>query len=359
MAVHKMRIISSLQSKLSAHNLDGILIYAPHNRKYVTKFTGTAGAVLIGESSAFLFTDFRYIAQAEAQVKDCKVVNHGGRLVDSIVEKAAASGITRLGFEENHFTYKQYIELKTAFQDVELIPIGHFVEDLRKIKLPEEIECLQEAARIADVAFNHIQSFIKPGLKEQEIATELERVMKEQGATSAGTPIIVASGWRGALPHGVASEKTVEVNEMITMDFGAYYKDYHSDLTRTVSIGEPQEKLVEIYNIVLEALERTVAALAPGMPLKEADALCRKFIRAEGYGDFFGHGAGHGLGLEIHEEPFLSPKSSGVLEEGMVITVEPGIYLPEIGGVRIEDDLLLTKGGVKRLTTSERQLIRL
>jgi Xaa-Pro aminopeptidase len=231
------------------------------------------------------------------------------------------------------------------------------IEKLRLIKTDSEIKILKEAARIADAAFDHILQFIHPGISELDISNELEFFMRSSGATSSSFDTIVASGQRSALPHGVATDKVIENGDLITMDYGAYYQGYVSDITRTVAVGEPSVQLKDIYEIVLEAQRLGVAGIKAGMSGKEADALTRNYITEKGYGEYFGHSTGHGIGLEVHEGPALSLKSNIVLEPNMVVTIEPGIYIPGLGGVRIEDDTLITSEGNELLTHSVKELI--
>src|SRR5699024_8374421 len=233
------------------------------------------------------------------------------------------------------------------------------VETLRLIKSDEEIEIMQAAAKIADDAFNHILNYIKPGRTELDVSNELEFFMRQAGATASSFDTIVASGYRSALPHGVASNKTIEAGELVTLDFGALYEGYCSDITRTVAVGHVNDQLKEIYDIVLQAQLKGVKGVKAGITRHEADALTRDYITEKGYGDYFGHSTGHGLGMEVHENPRLAPDASVILEEGMVVTVEPGIYVPEVGGCRIEDDIVVTTEGNKRLTHADKQFIQL
>ncbi|MBE3570312.1 MAG: aminopeptidase P family protein, partial [Bacillales bacterium] len=216
---------------------------------------------------------------------------------------------------------------------------------------------LKEAADIADAAFKHILDFIKPGITELEVANELEFFMRKCGATSSSFDTIIASGKRSALPHGVASEKIIEKGDLVTLDYGALYKGYVSDITRTVAVGEPSADLKNIYQIVLEAQLLAVEKIKPGMTGKEADAIARNYIEEKGFGDQFGHSLGHGIGLEVHERPLLSMRSDMVLQPGMVVTVEPGIYVHGLGGVRIEDDTIITSSGNETITHSTKELI--
>jgi Xaa-Pro aminopeptidase len=247
--------------------------------------------------------------------------------------------------------------MEKALSPVKLVPSEGIVEKQRMIKDGGEIAIMQEAANLADRAFEHILSYIKPGVSEKDIALELEVFMRSQGATSSSFETIVASGERSALPHGVASDRIIGRDEFVKLDYGAYYNGYCSDITRTVVVGKPSDKHREIYEIVKEAQQYALDNLVPGMTGKEGDALTRDIITRYGYGEYFGHGTGHGLGMEIHEAPRLSLTGDIVLVPGMTVTVEPGIYLPGFGGVRIEDDVVVTDKGIRILTSSPKQLI--
>ncbi|ASS98889.1 Xaa-Pro dipeptidase [Geobacillus thermocatenulatus] len=351
-----MEKMERLRALLEEQHLDGLLVTNGYNRRYLTGFTGTAGAVLVSRQGAVLVTDFRYVEQASRQAQGFEVVQHSGPIIEEIANQVKRLGIKRLGFEQEHVTYAAYKSYEEAIR-AELVPTSWLVEKLRLIKSEAEIKILKEAAEIADAAFSHILSFIRPGVKEIEVANELEFFMRKQGASSSSFDTIVASGYRSALPHGVASEKTIERGELVTLDFGAYYKGYCSDMTRTVAVGDISAELRTIYDIVLEAQQRGMNGLKAGMTGKEADALTRDYIREKGYGDYFGHSTGHGIGLEIHEGPTLSFRSDVVLEPGMVVTVEPGIYIPGLGGVRIEDDTVINADGNEALTHSPKELI--
>jgi Xaa-Pro aminopeptidase len=348
--------IEKIISSLNERGLDGILITSPFNRRYASNFTGTAGSVLISQKKSVFITDFRYVEQAEKQCKGYEIVQQKKSMKEEIANQVEKLGIKKLGFEQDYVTFAQYKEFESAFE-TELIPVSGIIEKLRLIKSESEIKILKEAARIADAAFEHIITFIQPGITELEVSNELEFFMRKEGATSSSFDTIVASGHRSALPHGVATDKILEKGDLVTLDFGAYYQGYVSDITRTIAVGEPNEKLKEIYDIVYEAQKRGVASIKPGMSGKEADALTRDYITEKGYGEYFGHSTGHGIGLEVHEGPNLSLKSDIVLEPGMVVTVEPGIYIPGLGGVRIEDDTLITSKGNETLTHSTKELI--
>ncbi|MEH7335463.1 aminopeptidase P family protein [Neobacillus drentensis] len=351
-----MEKLEKLRSSFGAYGIDGILITSSYNRRYISNFTGSAGVVLISADKALFITDFRYIEQASKQCGGFEIIKFSGSIPEEVAQQAKNLGIKKLGIEEDYLTYSSF-KVYDKEVEAELVPVSGVVEKLRLIKTDAEIKILKEAADIADAAFKHILDFIRPGKTELEVSNELEFFMRKAGATSSSFDTIVASGHRSALPHGVASDKVIENGDMVTLDYGAYYKGYVSDITRTVAVGEPDSKLKEIYNIVLESQLRGMDGIKPGITGKEADALTRDYITEKGYGEYFGHSTGHGIGLEVHEGPGLSSKSDLVLEPGMVVTCEPGIYIPGLGGVRIEDDTLITKNHNEALTHSTKDLI--
>ncbi|WP_330375460.1 Xaa-Pro peptidase family protein [Inediibacterium massiliense] len=349
--------ISKLRSVLQERDLEGILIFKPENRRYISGFTGTHGYVLITMDQAIFITDSRYIQQASKQCIDYDILEHNYQHnIYSIIQKL---NLKNIGFEDDFITYDQYLEFKKNLNGINLVPIQGIINDLRIIKDEKEIQSIRKAASIADEAFKHVCSYIKSGMTENEVALELEFFMKKKGASSLSFDTIVASGIRSSLPHGVASSKKIEEGDFITMDFGCIYDGYCSDMTRTIVLGKANVKQKEIYNIVLEAQENALAAIKPGMKGLDIDQIAREIISSRGYGENFGHGLGHGVGLEIHEEPTLSPKGNIILQPGMVVTDEPGIYIPKFGGVRIEDLILVTEAGCEILSKSSKKLIEL
>ncbi|MFB6465852.1 M24 family metallopeptidase [Cytobacillus sp. Hz8] len=348
--------LQRLREGFTSFGIDGLLISSAYNRRYISNFTGTSGVVLISSEKALFITDFRYVEQASKQCEGFEIVKQRGTILDEVATQVKNLGIKRLGFEQDHVTFSEY---KTYEEEVkaELVPVSDLVEKLRLIKTDAEIKILKEAANIADAAFTHILDFIRPGVTELEVSNELEFFMRKAGATSSSFDTIVASGYRSALPHGVASEKVIEKGDFVTLDYGAYYKGYASDITRTIAVSEPDEKLKEIYQIVFDAQAKGIEGIKPGISGKAADALTRDYISAKGYGEYFGHSTGHGIGLEIHEGPALSMKSDIILEPGMIVTIEPGIYIPGLGGVRIEDDTIITNDHNELLTHSAKELI--
>ena len=352
-----MSLLEQLRVSLRAQQSDVLIITSHQNRRYLTGFTGSAGTVVITPTQALLLVDFRYTQQATNQSKEFDVREiDRSRLYETIQEILDTESIQTVGFEQQHVTYEVY-QLMSSKLTATLKPLSNIVENLRMIKTPEEIELIKKAAWISDEAFKYILTFIKPGVSEIDIANELEFHMRKNGATGAAFDIIIASGHRSALPHGVASDKIIEEGDMLTLDFGAYYQGYRSDMTRTIAVGEPPEKLMEIYQIVYDSLQIALSSMKAGITGKEADSFSRDFIKAKGYGQNYGHGSGHGIGLDIHENIFMSTVCEDILEENMVLTVEPGIYIPDFGGVRIEDDVIVTKNGVEVITYSPKELI--
>jgi Xaa-Pro aminopeptidase len=353
-----MQKLTQLREQFDQLGVDGILITNAQNRRYLTGFTGSAGIVVITKTEANLFVDFRYVEQANSQVKDFTVIQLSGKeiIYEEVAKMTERLKVSSLGFEKENVSYHLYSQYKERVI-AEMVPLSGVVEKLRMIKTEEEIQIIKTAAEIADTSFTHILDYIRPGITEIDVANELEFSMRKIGATSSAFDIIVASGQRSALPHGVASTKLIEKGDMVTLDFGAYYQGYRSDMTRTIAVSEPKAELKEIYNIVFEALSNAHKGIKPGLTGQEADAFTRDFITEKGYGEQYGHGSGHGIGLDIHEEPFMSPKCGILLKPGMIVTVEPGIYIPNLGGVRIEDDLLITENGNNIITKSPKELI--
>ncbi|OLS39427.1 Xaa-Pro dipeptidase [Alkalihalophilus pseudofirmus] len=349
--------IEALREQLRSADVEGLLVTSGHNRQYMTTFTGSSGVALITLDKALFITDFRYMEQAREQAAGYEIVQHTGPIFEEVAKQVEALSIKTLGFEQSHLTYEAH-QLYTKFiESAKLVPVSGLIEKLRMFKDSDEIKLINDAAEIADAAFSHITGFIRPGISELDVSNELEFFMRKQGAASSSFDIIVASGFRSALPHGVASEKMIEKGELVTLDFGAYYKGYCSDITRTVAVGEVSDELKAIYHTVLEAQLRGMEGIKPGITGKQADALTRDYITEKGYGEYFGHSTGHGLGLEVHEGPSLSVKSETVLEPGMIVTVEPGIYVAGVGGTRIEDDTLITEYGNKSFTKSTKDLL--
>ncbi|MDR3592992.1 MAG: Xaa-Pro peptidase family protein [Negativicutes bacterium] len=347
--------LDRLRALLHQQDLDGVIVAKPENRLYFSGFTGSSGILLISGSQARLITDFRYIEQAAGQAPDFSVVRHGSDIYTTLKTEIDALGLKKVGFEGDFQTWDGYQRLVEAAEQ----PLPVHLDEVRMAKDADEAALIRHAVLLADNAFTDVLPYLKPGVREADIALELEFHMRKHGAEKNAFDIIVASGKRSALPHGRASAKTIQTGDFVTMDFGAVYQGYHSDITRTVVVGRASVRQREVYNLVLSAQLAGVAAVAPGKTGRECDAVARDIIAAAGFGDYFGHGLGHGVGLAIHEQPRLAPGSEISLTPGMVVTVEPGVYLPDWGGVRIEDTVIVTADGAEILTASSKELIEL
>ncbi|HEX2926312.1 MAG TPA: Xaa-Pro peptidase family protein [Ruminiclostridium sp.] len=345
------------RKELENRGLDGVLITKRENYMYLSGFSGTSANLVITAKKAYLLTDFRYMEQSARQAPLFEIVQHKPEIEDTILEIINSDGIKKLGFEDESLTYASYRTFSEKFKSAELTGIGSVIESLRSIKDQYEIETINKAVEIADGAFTHVLGIIKPGITELDVAAELEYKMKKLGASGASFETIVASGLRSSMPHGVASEKKLEMGDTITMDFGALYNHYCSDITRTVFLGQPDKKMIDIYNIVLEAQLTSEKGAVKGKKGKEVDKIARDIIYGKGFEGKFGHGLGHGVGLEIHEMPRLSPVGGKVLENNMAVTVEPGIYVEGLGGVRIEDTIIIRDDNPIVLTGSSKELI--
>ncbi|WP_052254364.1 Xaa-Pro peptidase family protein [Salinicoccus sp. YB14-2] len=356
-----MNNVEKLRIQLDEYHVQAMVITGMWNTRYLSGFTGSNGVALITKDEKILVTDYRYFEQAQQQTNFEVVLHaghtgHKGKIFEEVANQANLRKLEKIGFEETHISYgfhRNFDEMLNA----ELIPTFDVVEKIRMIKSPDEIEKIREASRITEEAYVHITKFIKAGMKEMDVADELVRFIKAQGGGSAGFPPIVASGIRSSLAHGRATDKVIEKGEMITIDFGASYEGYWADISRTVAIGEPSEKMKEIQKVVLKSFNDCVENIKPGMQDTEVDALMRKHLIETGYNELSGTGTGHGIGLEVHEKPLFSVQKDKVLEKDMTITVEPGIYLKGIGGARVEDVLLITDDGCESLTPSTKELI--
>lgn len=352
-----MEKINKLQKFLD-NSHEAILIHSPENRRYFTDFPSTDGYLVVTKDDAVLFTDSRYIEAAQ-KTASCKaqLVTKASVEIKAFLKE---NGILKAYTERERLTVSMADFFKTAFLPCRVTPskrLENKINELRMVKTAEEIQCIKKAQSIAEDAFEHILSFIRPGVTEKRIALELDFYMLSHGAEALSFETIAVTGKKTSMPHGVPDDTVVEIGDFVTMDFGAVYKGYHSDMTRTVAVGEVSAEQKEIYNIVLQAQKASLEILKKGVSCKEADAAARNIIENAGYGDYFGHGTGHGVGIEIHELPNLSPRSDAILEVGNVVTVEPGIYIPNKFGVRIEDMALITENGYENLTNTPKELI--
>ena len=350
---------SRLQPFFEKHALDLLLIEHPVNLRYLTGFSGSEGSLLVSaDGSGWFICDSRYTLQANQEVQGYAVVEQSRRrnAVMELVEGAAAR---RVGIEGAHTTISDYRAMTEILNPVDLVAIGAELDTIRDIKESAELDQLERVATLASQSLLAVLPRLRPGVVEADFALELEFEMRRRGADACGFDIIVASGERGAMPHGRASRKAVQAGELVTIDFGAVLDGYHSDETVTVAVGAIDEEQRRVYETVRVAHDLAVAAVKPGISCRDLDAVAREHICAAGYGDFFGHGLGHGVGLEVHEKPVVSPRSDALIEEGMVFTIEPGIYLPGRFGVRIEDTVTVTSDGCRVLTKVPKMLMNL
>lgn len=335
---------------------DAVLLTSAHNMRYFSGFSGGEGAVLIQKDKQTLFADSRYIEQAENEAENFDVVLWNGFI--DLCSFTEEQGFEKIAFEDNILTVDLYNRLKERTK-AEYIGKGNEIDKLRMIKTVSEIEKIKTAEEIGDKTFSHILGYIKEGVSEREIACEIEYFMKKQGAEKTSFDTIAISGAKTSMPHGVPDNKKIENGDFITLDFGCVYDGYCSDMTRTVVLGKASEKQKEIYDIVYTAQMTGLDAIKCGEICKNADKAARDVIEKSGYGECFGHSLGHGVGLLIHELPNLSPKSDIILEDNMVVSCEPGIYVPGFGGVRIEDLVVVSGKKCTVLSKSQKNLIEI
>jgi len=351
-----------LRSVLNENGLDALLVSQPENRRYLSGFTGSSGWLLISEQHAILATDSRYTEQAKEEALDFEIIQVKGELHNWLPDLVSDPGWHKLGFEASFVPYDSYHKLieiiKVKQLKLEFIPTTSLVEYLRMVKEPEELEFITEAAELIDTAFEHIKSLFHPGMKEREAAWEIEKFLRQKGSEGMPFDLIVASGPNSALPHGRPTERTIYPGEPVLIDIGAKISGYCSDFSRTLCLEKEliaeNYQLSALYDIVLKAQTAAIEGIESGMAASQVDQLARTIIKQAGYGDAFGHNLGHGVGLAVHELPMLASNTSELLIDGMVFTIEPGIYIPGWGGVRIEDMVVLENGKAKLLTRSEK-----
>ncbi len=340
----------SVRKILDSNHLDGILFSSLENIRYLCGFTGSDGAVVLTQKEAFFLTDSRYWTQAEEEVEGSQII-HYRKKTEGIASLLLDLKLKNIGFESASLTFLLHQSLlQKLANESGLIPLEDEIKNLRAAKDAQELTLIRTAIDISSNAFLCIVGMLKEGVLEAEIAWEMEFFMKTNGAEALGFDIIVASGKRSALPHGRASGKRIEKGDFILIDFGSSFEGYHSDQTRTLVCGEPSSEQEKVYQVVKEAHDRAIELIRPGIPIHAVDEAARGHIRECGYGEYFGHGLGHGIGLAVHEDPFVNAENKGLVQEGMVFTVEPGVYIPDWGGVRIEDMILVTPQGAEILT---------
>jgi len=358
-ATHRSRI-TRVREKLADLELDALMVSIQENRYYLSGYTGedsqfdeSAGVLFVSDSQLILATDSRFDLQARDEAPDFEVVCYRKGLEKELPDIVTDLNVRRLGFESVRLSHKNYAAYAKALQNasppVELVPTENLVEDLRKNKSEEEIQATVDALRLAEEAFSRLVATIRPGMTEKQVAWDLEKNMRELGAQGLSFPVITASGPNSALPHAIPSDRQIVEGEPLLIDWGARLNEYCSDTTRTLVVGKPKDPFQKVFDTVVEARHRAIAAIRAGASGTAVDKVARDFIDKNGFGDKFGHGLGHGTGLAVHEAPRLSPIKDERLEAGMIVTVEPGIYLPDWGGVRMENQVVVTQDGARVL----------
>jgi Xaa-Pro aminopeptidase len=348
------RRLTGLQARLAGFAVDALLLFDLLNIRYLTGFTGSDGVLFVLPERVFLLVDGRYTTQAKGET--AAEVHEYRDKVEGIAARVAALGVTAVGFEAPALSFELYERLRQSLAGTELKPLADELVDLRAIKDEREVELLRTAAGIASTSLQSCLALLKPGMRERDFALELEFTMRRGGAEKLSFPTIVASGPNSALPHASPGDRAFRDGDLLVIDFGAAHMGYHSDETWTCIVGAASERQTEIYGIVKEAHDRAIAAVRPGVPCAEIDRIARSCIEDRGLGEYFSHGTGHGVGLDVHEAPRVAMKSAKILAAGMVVTVEPGIYLSGEGGVRIEDMVLVTPDGGEILTKMPKDL---
>lgn len=353
--MHEARL-QAAERVQEAQKVGALLVLGLTNIRYLSGFTGSDGALLFTGGDRILLCDGRYTRQAGDEARLCVVTEYTVK-VEGVASLIRAVGCRRVAFDAEEVSVSFFNALAATLPAVEFVPLADELDQLRSVKSAAEVAAVEAAAVIASNAFSKLLPLVKPGVSERFLAFELEMLMRKTGADAKAFEFIVASGERGALPHGRPTDRLLQPGELVTFDFGACCNGYNSDETVTVAVGTPDRKLLEIYAVVKEAHDLALAAVRPGVDCSELDAIARRHIESCGYGDCFGHGLGHGVGLDVHEKPTLSSRSRQQLQEGMVITIEPGVYVPGLGGVRIEDLLVITADGCRVLSRIDKELV--
>ena len=351
------RRVEAIRRELASRRLDALVVSELTNVRYLTGFTGSNGLCLITPRRFSLVTDSRYTAQAHAEVRHASLRIARRSLIAELANERGLGAGRAVGFESEHLTVAQWRNLRTVLPDRKLVPTASIVERVSAVKERGEIVRIRRAAAISDAVMSKVLGILRPGVRENEIAAEISYWHRKLGADSDAFEPIVASGPRGALPHAKASERKIRRGEFVTLDIGCRYQGYNSDITRTVAVGKPPAELVAVYDIVRDAQQRAIDAASSGVRARDLDGVAREWIASHGYGRYFIHSLGHGLGIHLHDPLRLSALSADVLAAGNVVTIEPGIYLPGRGGVRIEDDIVITARGCVLLTHAPRDLI--
>lgn len=345
-----MERLERLRERMTKEKIPALLLTNPINIGYLSGFVGSEDIALITLKKAILLTDFRYLEEAKKRMIDFQIKERKGPLLKALVPALNKLKIKELGFEAEHLSYSQYRNLSQDLKGIRLIPTRGWVENLRQIKERGEVKSIKEAIKITEDALANTLRKIRIQISEKELSALLEYELKKAGAERSAFPPIVAFGRRTSYPHSRPSKATLKKGNLVKIDWGAIYQEYSSDLTRTFVLGKATERQREIYSLLYHAQSEAIEKVRPGIESSQVDRIARDIIAKEGYGKFFGHGLGHGIGREVHEGPYLKSKDHTPLAPGMVLTIEPGIYIPGWGGVRLEDMVLVTEEGCKVLS---------
>ncbi|HVN49147.1 MAG TPA: Xaa-Pro peptidase family protein [Bacteroidota bacterium] len=352
-----MQRLQALRTQLMEHRLDALIVSELTHVRYLTGFSGTNGLCVVTPTQHFFLTDHRYKTQAPAEIRNCKFIVASNGLFQEIVTRNLLARAHRIGVEAENISVLTLSMLRKLLHEKKIILTTSLIETLTEIKDKEEIGFIRQAVEFSDLVFAKILPLIKPGISEADIAAEISYWHRKFGADADAFEPIVASGGRGALPHARASAKKLKKGEFVVMDFGCQYRGYHSDITRTVAVGRPTSEMKTIYQIVLDAQQRAIDLAQEGVAACAVDAAARTYIKQQGYGKYFIHSLGHGLGLHVHDPLRLSAQSRSILQAGNVTTIEPGIYIPDSLGVRIEDDIVIRQNGCDVLNQSPKNLL--
>jgi Xaa-Pro aminopeptidase len=348
--------LNKLRSKIDELKIDAIWVSQPDNLFYLSGCEGLEGYLLITSQQSIMVTDFRYIEQAQRQSTDFEIFRTAGKMSEWLPRLFMGRSIQRLGFESNHLSVNLFDQIRGILEPnkVQMLAQNGVIEGLRCIKDAAEVEKIIKAAKITGAVYDYVEQILHAGLTELELAWEIEKYMRDHGSQPVPFDLIVAAGPNSALPHAKPADNVITTNQPIVIDIGSKVEYYGSDLTRTVYLGKPDDTFRKVYNTVLEAQLEAIEGIRAGMSGAEADAIARNVISRAGYGEAFGHSLGHGIGLVTHEKPAVGPNSADILTEGMVFTVEPGIYISGWGGVRIEDDVLIENGRLRVISSGRK-----
>lgn len=349
--------LDTARGKLHKSKLDGILITNRANVLYLSGFSGSDGVLLLTNKRTYLITDFRYIEQAEKESPHVSIVEHKMALMNAVVSKVSRLKIKRLGIESKSINLDQFNELREKSGGVKLIPTKDFAEELREVKDVNEVKKITNAIKIAEKAFGKTVKLIRPGISEKDLADMLDFRMRKYGAQKSAFDTIVAAGSKSSLPHAKPNQEKVLHGDKVLFDWGAQADFYNSDLTRVVFTAKIARQTKKLFQIVLDAQRFAIERIKSGVAAREVDRMARSYIEKRGFGKQFGHGLGHGIGLEVHESPAINRRNKKPLKAGMVITIEPGIYIPGWGGIRIEDMVLVTEDGCRVLSHFPKQIV--